>query len=353
MKKRLVSLVCSFFCISSLLSGCGNAGSGNAGQTLTVFNYSEYLDPEMLERFTEETGIKIKYEEATTPEELYTKYKSGGISYDLLCSSDYMIKRLIEEGEAQKIDFPSLKYYGNIGTKFWGINKAVDENNMYALPYFWGTLGILYDTTKVTEPVDSWDVLFNGDYSGEIIMQDSMRDSFMVALKYLGYSVNTTNPDEIREAAQLLMDQKPDVQAYLVDEARDEVVAGNATMAVVYSGEAFLGNLYNPDLKYVVPKEGSNLWIDSWIVTKNCQNTDAAKQFLDFLCREDVATANFEYIYYSTPNDAVVRNMDSELKNNLAVVPTEESLVNCEVINQNDDELTELYSELWKEIKAE
>lgn len=353
MKKRLFAIFCTIALAVSCLTGCGGSGKADSDTTLTVFNYSEYLDPEMLEKFTEETGIQVKYEEATTPEELYTKYKSGGISYDLLCTSDYMVKRLIDEGEAQKIDFPSMKYYGNIGTKYWKINQAIDEKNMYAMPYFYGTIGILYDKTKVKAPIDSWEVLFNGDYAGRIIMQDSMRDSFMVTLKYLGYSVNTTNPDEIREAAELMIRQKPDVEAYLVDEARDEVVAGNADMAVVYSGEAFLGNLYNPDLEYVVPKEGSNVWVDSWIVTKNCANTEAAKEFLNFLCREDVATANFEYIYYSTPNDAVVKNMDSELKNNLAVLPTDESLKNCEVCYQTDPETTELYNELWKEIKSE
>jgi len=175
----------------------------------------------------------------------------------------------------------------------------------------------------------------------------------MITLKYLGYSLNTTDENEIREAAELLMKQKPDVEAYLVDEARDEVVAGNATMAVVYSGEAFLGNLYNPDLEYVIPKEGSNVWIDSWVMTKNCSNTEAAQEFLDYLCRPDVAMANFEYIYYSTPNEAVVSEMDPEIKANPAVVPTSESISGCEVCTQNDPKTTELYNNLWKELKAQ
>ena len=184
-------------------------------------------------------------------------------------------------------------------------------------------------------------------------MQDSMRDSFMVALKYLGYSLNTVNEDEIREAADLLKKQKPDVASYLVDEARDEVVAENAVMAVVYSGEAYLGKSYNPDLAYVIPQEGSNLWIDSWIVTKNCKNMENARKFLDFLCREDVARANFEYIYYSTPNKAVVDSLEPEFKDNEAVVPTYASTMDCEVYCAFDEKTTELYNDLWKEIKAE
>ena len=360
MKKRIVSIICMIAVSAALMSGCGAPGANTAveavpltGETLTVFNYSEYLDPDMLEEFTRESGIEVKYEEATTAEELYTKYKAGGISYDLVCTADYMVKRLIDEGEAQPVDFSTLGNINNIGKKYWEINKAIDPDNSYALPYFWGTLGILYDTTKVNGEVDSWDVLFNGDYAGEIIMQDSMRDTFMVALKYLGYSVNTTDEAQIREAADLLMKQKPDVEAYLVDEARDEVVAGNATMAVVYSGEAYLGHLYNPDLAYVVPKEGSNVWVDSWLVTKNCQNTDAARKFLDFLCRQDVAMANFEFIYYSTPNEAVIKAMDDELKNDPAIVPTDESVDLCEVCTQVGGDTTELYNELWKELKAQ
>lgn len=338
---------------AGLLSGCSGGNDIGSGEVLTIFNYGEYLDPQMIELFTEETGIEIKYEEAATPEELYTKYKSGGIAYDLICTADYMVKRLIDEGEVVPVDFKSMRNASNIGQKYWDINKSIDPENKYALPYFWGTIGLLYDTTKVNGKIDSWDVLFNGEYKNNIIMQDSMRDTFMITLKYLGHSLNTTDENEIREAADLLMKQKPDVEAYLVDEARDEVVAGNAAIAVVYSGEAYLGHEFNPDLEYVVPKEGSNVWIDSWVVTKSCSNNDAAARFLDFLCRKDVAEANFEYIYYSTPNEAVIRSMDPELKNNPAVVPPDDALANCEVCTQSDPETTALYNELWKELKSE
>ncbi len=333
-----------------LLGGCGKK---EPEEYLTVFNYGEYMDPEVLEQFTEETGIGIKYEEALTPEELYAKYSSGAISYDLVCSADYMIQRMIQEGEAQKVDFSSMEYAGNIGDRFWEFSQAFDPQNEYALPYFYGTIGILYDTTKVDAPIDSWGVLFNGSYKNDIIMQNSQRDTFMITLKYLGYSLNTSDEGELREALDLLIRQKPDVQAYLVDEARDEVVAGNAAMAVVYSGEAYLGHEYNENLAYVVPKEGSNVWIDSWIVTRKCENLEAASKFLDFLCREDIATKNFEYIYYSTPNEAVIANMDEELRNDPAITPTEEDMENCEVCTQTDEDVVNLYNELWKELKAD
>ncbi len=351
MKKRVLSAVLTVVFLGLAAAGCG--GGGGSKETLTVFNYGEYMDPVVLDMFEEETGIEVKYEEALTPEEMYTKYISGAIDYDLLCTSDYMLQRLIEEGEAQEIDISAMENAGNIGDKYWEFSKAFDPENKYTVPYFWGTLGILYDTTKVDAPVDSWDVLFNGDYAGEIVMQNSMRDTYMVALKYLGYSINTENEAEIREAQDLLVKQKPDVQAYLVDEARDEVVAGNATMAVVYSGEAYLGNQYNEDLAYVIPKEGSNVWLDSWCVTKRCENVDAAQQFLDFLCREDVAKINFEYIYYSTPNDAVIESLSEEERADEALVPADDATENCEVCVQTSPEITELMNELWKELKAD
>lgn len=344
--------------LSAGLAACGSGGDGGSAssdgkQSLTVFNYSEYLDPDVIDAFTEETGIEIKYEEALTPEDLYTKYKSGAIQYDLVCSSDYMMKRLIEEGELQKIDLSAFENKDNIGEKYWQMSEAFDPGNQYTVPHFWGTVGILYNTTMVKEPIDSWEVLFNHEYAGNIIMQNSVRDSYIVALKYLGYSLNTTDENEIREAHELLMAQKPDVQAYLVDEARDEVVAGNAAMAVVYSGEAYLGNQYNSDLTYVVPKEGSEIWIDSWGVTKDCQNLEAAQKFLDFLCREENAQKNFEYIYYSTPNQAVIDAMSPEDRANEALVPPESSMENCEVCTQTDAATTALYNDLWKELKAE
>lgn len=332
-------------------AGCGKKEATNG--SLTVFNHGEYIDPDVLDQFTEETGIEIKYEEALTPEEMYTKYKAGAIEYDLLCTSDYMLQRFIEEGELQKIDREAMENSKNIGEKYWKLATAFDPENQYTVPHFWGTLGILYDTTKVHSEVDSWEVLFNGEYAGEIIMQNSMRDTYMAALKYLGYSLNTEDEAELKEAQELLLKQKPDVQAYLVDEARDEVVAGNAAMAIVYSGEAYLGNQYNENLAYVVPKEGSNVWLDAWGVTRHCDNLDAAEQFLDFLCREDIARKNFEYIYYSTPNDAVVEGLSEEEKADEALVPSEDATKNCEVCVQLSPEINDLMNEYWKELKAE
>lgn len=346
--KKLVTLFMSLVCVMGTLSGCGE----DSKNTLVVFNYGNYIDPAILDIFEEETGITVKYEEATTPEILYSKYHAGSIKYDVVCTSDYMLERMIKEGDLIKFDASAFEHIDNIGDSYWDFSKAFDPTNEYTIPYFYGTVGILYDTTKVTEDVDSWEILFDGSYAGDIIMMNSMRDMYMLTLKYLGYSINTTNTDEIDEAQKLIVAQKPDVQAYFVDETKDELATGNAAMGVIYSGDAFVAMEMNEDLAYAVPKEGTNLWMDSWGITKQCDNVDAAQKFLDFLCREDIAKMNFEYIYYSTPNEAVIEDMDPEVAADEMIVPPQEILDNCEVCQMTSDELLEYYNNLWKEFKA-
>lgn len=349
-KRRACALLMVIFIMATALVGCGKK---DYSDTITVFNYGMYIDPEVLDQFTEETGIKVNYEEAPTPEELYTKYKAGAIEYDLLCTSDYMLERLVNEGELAEINMDELENAQYIDEKYWEFSKSFDPENKYTVPYFWGTVGILYDTTKVKEPIDSWEVLFNGEYAGEFIMQNSMRDAYMVALKYLGYSLNTENKEELEEAQQLLLKQKDDVQAYLVDEARDEVVAGNATMTVIYSGDGYLGTEYNENLDYAIPKEGSNIWMDSWGITADSKHKESSMKFIDFLCREDIAMKNFEYVGYSSPIDQVNEQMDEEQKANKALCPSEEDTNNGEVYKQSSEEMTEYMNELWKALKAE
>lgn len=351
------------FCmmLTAALAGCGASGGSEdgtdmsgagKGDTITVLNYGEYIDPDMLRLFEEETGIRVLYEEATTPEEMYSKYTSSTIPYDLICCSDYMIERLISEGETVELDHSRMEYVDNIGDFYWDLAETYDPGNRYSIPYFWGTVGILYNTSMIDEEITSWDSLFNGKYAGEIIMQNSIRDAYMCALKYKGYSLNTTDRKELRQAQKLLLDQKPDVEAYFVDEVREEMVAGNAALAVCYSGEAFLANEYESDLEYVLPEEGSNIWLDSWIMMKKGRNHDGALEFLDFLCRADVAVKNFEEIYYPTPNTAAFESLDKEIQEDRLIFPSEDVLEKCEVYKVLDSETTVLYSQMWKELKT-
>lgn len=368
MKKRWLSVLAVVGLSVSIFAGCGsNEASGvqkesatasanveyaSTKDTITVINYGEYIDKSVIKQFEQETGIKVKYEECVNPEEMYSKYIAGAIDYDLICSSEYIIERLIQEGHALPIDKSKMEYVDNIGDKYWEICQVFDPENQYAIPYFYGTVGLLYNEKLVDGTIDSWDVLFNGDYAGEIIMSNNVRDALMVAEKYLGYSLNTTNRGEIDAAFELLIDQKKDVEAYFVDEVREEMVAENAAIAVCYSGETYLANEYNESLQYVVPKEGSNLWADCWMIPKSATNLDGAHLFLDFLCREDIAMRNFEYVYYPSPNDAVLSQLDEETLSDPFVFPSDEAFENCEVYRQLDEDTVEYYSNWWKELKS-
>ena len=199
-------------------TGCFSSGKKSDDKnTVTVFNYGDYIDVSVLKTFEKETGIKVKYEEYVTPEDMYTKYKSGVINYDVICTSDYMVEKMMQEGEAQKIDTSSMEYYKNIDEKYLDFCKAFDTTNEYAVPYLWGTVGILYNTKVIKEKVDSWSILWDKKYDDQIVMQNSMRDAFMVPLKWNGISLNTTSRKELKQAQSLLLKQKPIVEAYLVD----------------------------------------------------------------------------------------------------------------------------------------
>lgn len=348
-KKRLAFLI--LLSAAVFLMGCKNQKED--GEVLTILNYGKYFDPNALEQFEKETGIKVKYEEYESPEEMYTKYKAGSIDYDLLCTSDYMVQKLIEENEALPINYENTPEYKNIDKKIIEASASFDPKHKYTIPYFYGTVGILYNTKEVTaSETDSWNILWNKKYNGKIIMENSVRDCFLVPLKQMGYSLNTTDPKELEEALTMLKEQKPLVYAYFVDETGDEMAAGNASLAVVYSGEAAYAQSLSDELAYNVPKEGSNLWIDAWFIPKTCKNKQNAEKFLDFLCRKDIAAINFDYVYYATPNTAVFDSLDEETKQDKTIFPDSSIIENCETFTNLDTEATNLYNQLWKELKS-
>ncbi len=350
MKKKLFFLTV-LLCAAAFVSGCG---SPDGKETLTVLNYGKYFDPEALEMFEEETGIKVEYEEYESPEEMYTKYKAGSIDYDLLCTSDYMIQKLIQEGEVLEMNHDNISSYQNLDPKIIDASASFDPDHTYTLPFFYGTVGILYNTDEVdAKETDTWNVLWDSKYDGKIIMENSVSDCFLVPLKQLGYSLNSTDKNELEEALQMLLEQKPMIYAYFVDETGDEMAAGNASLAVVYSGEAAYAQSLADNLAYSVPKEGSNLWIDSWFIPKTCKNQENAEKFLDFLCREDIAKMNFDYVFYATPNMAVYENLDEETKNDTTIFPDQSVIDNCEVYVSLDEEGTDLYNQLWKKLKSD
>ena len=331
----------------------GRKTAASGGAQLIVYNWGEYMDPEVVTMFEEETGIQVIYEEFETNEIMFPKIKAGAIAYDLVCPSDYMIQKMISNDLLAEINFDNIPNLKNIGDIYMEKSTQFDPGNKYSVPYCWGTVGILYNTTMVSEPVDSWGILWDSRYRDSILMQDSVRDAFAVALKYQGLSLNSTNIHELTEAERLLSNQKPLVQAYVVDQVRDKMIGGEAALGVIYSGEAIYTQSENPDLEYVIPKEGSNVWIDSWVIPKNAEHKENAEKFINFLCRPDIALMNFEYITYSTPNVAA-RDLieDEELQNNLVAFPTDEMLENCETYQYLGEDVDAVYNDLWKAVKS-
>lgn len=348
MKKLLALLLCGCLSIAAL-TGCGNSSSKE--NVVYVYNWGEYLDPETLELFEQETGIKVIYDEFETNEIMYPKVEAGSSAYDVICPSDYMVNKMIENDLLQEINYdhiPNAK--ANIGADYYRTARDFDPDNKYCIPYCWGTVGILYNKTMVDEPVTSWSILWDEKYAGEILMQDSVRDAFMVALMMKGYSCNTLDEKELREATDLLIAQKPLVQAYVIDQVRDKMIGGEAALGVIYSGEAIFTQRENPDLEYVIPEEGSNVWIDGWVIPKNAPNVENAEKFINFMCRDDIALMNFKYITYSTPNVAAQALIeDEEIRNSKIAFPDLSQYDNLEAFKYLGTEGDALYNKLWKE----
>ena len=338
-RTKIVLMLLSLAMLSLGLSGCKQDKP-----TLYVYNWGDYIDETILGEFEKETGIKVVYDSYATNEDMYVKIKSGGGSYDVIFPSDYMLTRMLEEDMLEKIDLKKIPNAKYIEDRFMG--REYDPKNEYSLSYMWGTVGILYNTTMVDEQVDSWDILWDPKYAKEILMLDSQRDSIAIALLKLGYSINTLDLDELTEAGELLKEQKPLVLAYVVDEGKDKMVAGEAALAVIWSGEATYGREENPDLEYAIPQEGTNLWFDVMAIPKGAKNIEGAHQFMDFLNRPHIAFRNADYLGYAIPNAGGRALIPEEISNDRSIYPEEEDLVNAEIfVNLGHDRI-------WTEVKA-
>lgn len=351
--KKLIALGLCTCMTAALLSGCGSANKYPNGKVY-VYNWGEYIDPETLDMFEKETGIQVIYDEFDTNETMYPKVEAGASNYDVVCPSDYMIQKMIDNDLLQELNWDNIpNAKANIGAQYYEQSEAFDPGNRYAVPYCWGTVGILYNKTMVDEPVTSWSILWDEKYADSILMQDSVRDLFMVGLKSLGYSMNSTDEKELNEAKDLLIQQKPLVQAYVIDQVRDKMIGNEAALGVIYSGEAIFTQRENPDLEYVIPKEGTNVWIDSWVIPKNAENVENAEKFIDFMCRGDIALLNFDYITYSTPNTAAQALIeDDDIRNSKIAFPDLSQYDGLETFSYLGDNADALYNDLWKEIKS-
>ena len=353
MKKLFVMLTCVLLA-GSVLTGCGGDSSVGENGEVFVYNWGEYIDEETIEMFEKETGIDVIYDEYETNEIMYPRVAAGASTYDVICPSDYMIQKMIDNDLLQELNFDHMpNALANIGSQYYEQARGFDPENRYCVPYCWGTVGILYNTSMVDEPVTSWSILWDEKYDDNILMQDSVRDAFMVALKLNGYSMNTLDRDELETAKNSLIEQAPLVQALVIDQVRDKMIGGEAALGVIYSGEAIYTQRENPNLEYVIPEEGTNVWIDGWVIPKNAANVENAEKFIDFMCRGDIALMNFEYITYSTPNVATQALIeDEDIRNSEIAFPDLSQYQNLETFIYLGEDGDALYNQLWKEVKS-
>lgn len=348
MKTRKLSLVIALIlAIGTILTGCGEEKP-----FINVYNWGDYIDQDVLKEFEEEYGIKVKYDMFETNEDMYIKIKQGGSDYDVLFPSDYMIQRMIREDMLLKLDKENIPNLDKVGEEF--LDLDFDPNNEYSVPYMWGTVGIIYNTTMVDDEVNSWDILWNEKYENEIIMLNSQRDTIAVALKKLGYSMNTRKVEELEEAKEELVKQRPLVYAYMGDDIKGAMVSGEGALAVVWSGDAVAMIRDNPDLAYVIPKEGTNLWFDNMVIPKTAQNKEGAEKFINFMARPDIAAKNTDYIGYSTPITEAVDMLPDDIKNSEVAYPSDDILKDpkTEIFKDPTDIISE-YDRIWTELQSD
>jgi Spermidine/putrescine-binding periplasmic protein len=347
--KKLFTAIFSTILMLALVSGCGN---GNDKQTLKVFNWGEYIDMDVISAFEEEFDVRVIYDTFESNEAMYSKISAGSVSYDVIFPSDYMVERMIKEDMLEELDYSKIPNLSNIQEDL--LNADFDPEQKYSVPYFWGTVGIVYDQTIVkANEVTSWDILWNEKYNQQIYMYNSSRDSMMVALKRLGYSMNTQDQSQIAAATAALIEQKPIVYGYVTDEVISSMANSQAALAVVYSGDATSIMRENSNMAYAIPKEGSNIWIDPMVIPKSAEEKDLAHEFINFLARADIALLNTEEVGYSTPNNATLDLLSAEGEEWitwLSYNPDLDTLTNMEFFHAGSDELLEIYNKAWEDV---
>ena len=334
-----------------LLTACGG-GSGENGEVY-VYCYGDYYDQAIVAEFEAETGITVIQDTYDTAEELYTVLENDASAYDCICTSDYMIEKMIKNDMLEELDYANMPETANLDEVYLEKSESFDPGNKYSVPYQAGVAGILYNTTMVDGKLDSWDVLWDKKYADQIVMPDSVRDAFQLALAREGYSINTDNEAEIKKAADALMKQKELVYKYANDSARDCLADGSAAIGVVWNGEYCYTRDLNPDVEFVVPKEGSEFFIDSWSILKGAANKSNAEAWINFLCKAETAATNFEYLHYTCPNKAVLDLISEDDCNNEAIFPSADTLSRCTSLKSLADEVMDIYSKYWKNVKAE
>ena len=361
---------------SLFLTGCGgsdyttmsgngsdnNSGSSNGSgkRVVNVCSWGEYIDEDLIYKFEDETGIKVNYQTAESNEALYSLLSIGGADYDVIVPSDYMIARLIDEGMLAELNYDNIPNYEKIGEQYKSL--SFDPENKYTVPYTWGTLGIIYNTAKVQEPITSWSAMFDPQYAGNVLLINNSRDALGIALLYLGYSVNTTDEAEIQEAYQLIADAVKNgvYQGKVMDEVFQKMEGGNAAIATYYAGDYLSMLENNEDLAYVVPEEGSNWFVDAMCVLKTAQHKEEAEAWINFIASTESSLANMDYIGYASPNLEALEGYPAyyeetygepldEERYEIMAAP-DDVLARCELYTNLPADTLTLYNDLWTEL---
>ena len=372
MKKTLALTLACTMVMGLFLSGCAmkdepsgsNAGTSNSGSSgqreVVVCGWGENIDEDLFDLFEEKTGIKVIYQTAESNEMMYSKVAMGGSGYDVVVPSDYMIAQMIEEGLLAELDFDNIPNFSLISDRFK--NLVYDPDNKYSVPYTWGTLGIIYNPTMISDEIDSWEALFDMRYEGMASMIGNPRDAIATALMYLGYSINTTDEAQIREAYDLIAVSKAAgvYQGFFMDEIYDKMEVGETALCTYYAGDYLSMYDNNPDLKYVIPKEGSNWFVDAMCVLKDAKNKTEAEEWINFICSTEASLRNMDYIWYASPNETALEEYPAyyqeqtgeELPEEVyqVMAAPQEVLDKCEMYLNLPAATRTLYNDLWTQL---
>ena len=348
-RKALISIVALCLALVPLASGCGET-AGSAG-VVNVYNWADYIDQDVIDIFEEETGIKVNYVEFQSNEELYSLMRMGSSNADIIIPSDYTAARLHAEGMLEELDFSNIPNYSLIDDRYKNLNY--DPQGLYTVAYMVGNVGLIHNSAMITGDFSSWSALFDERYAGQIVMFDNPRDAFGVALKYLGYSQNTTSEAEIREAFDLLLEQKPLVHAYVMNQIFFKLESGEAALGPYYAGDYLAMYEQNNDLVFTHPVEGSNYFVDTMCIPKGAGNKTNAEIFINFMCRTDIALLNMEEIMYASANYEAAAEFADELEPWMYEImfASDEVLARGEIFTHLPDDILALYDQLWIELK--
>ncbi|MFC3931574.1 ABC transporter substrate-binding protein [Streptococcus dentapri] len=352
--RRLYSFVTGVIAIVAILALAmffmeKQTSSQSDTKSLVIYNWGDYIAPELLTKFEKQTGIDIQYETFDSNEAMYTKVEQGGTRYDIAVPSDYMIDKMIQDNLLVKLNKSKITGLNHIGSEF--MNKSFDPGNTYSIPYFWGTVGIVYNDKMIDSPPQHWSDLWRQEYRDNIMLVDGAREVMGLGLNSLGYSLNSKDMSQLNQASDKLSHLTPNVKAIVGDEMKGYLIHGDAAIGVTFSGEAREMLDANPHLHYVLPSEGSNLWFDNLVIPKTVKNKEGAYAFINFMLEPENAAQNAEYIGYTTPNVEAKARLPESITADKAFYPSDDLIAKLEVYNNLGQKWLGTYNDLYLQFK--